>query len=280
MGYRKPIFAIVLLSAAFAAAGQEITWKRDIMDGSRTGVAVPDTDGIDKALGTVRGKTYISPSGKVYKGGSAYKVASLVTDAQPAMAIVKEVIGYSPEAMAKAYPESSLTNWYIDNFMEAVEEVTGKHVDMGLGNFGGVRADLPAGNIIYDDIRSMFPFRNQIVYMPIKGSDIKKLLDDMAAAHFQILGGIRVVAENGRIVSAEIGGAPVEDDRIYGLATITFLMNGGDGLMLEKYLAGEPVVTDVDIFDAMIACVRKATAAGEPVTGKTDGRVVIIKDAE
>lgn len=280
MLYRKLVFTVLLMSMAFLADGQEIRWKRDIMDASRTGVTVPDATAPEEALGTVKGKTYTAPNGKVYRGGSVYKVAALVADAQPTMAIVKEVIGYSPEAMAKAYPESSLTNWYIDNFMAAVEEVTGKHVDIGIGNFGGVRVDLPAGNVIYDDIRSMFPFRNQILYMPIKGADIKALLDSMAAGRFQILGGIRVVAKDGKVLTAEIGGEPIDDEKIYGLATITFLMNGGDGLMLEKYLAGEPVVTDVDIFDAMMAQVQKATSAGEPITGKADGRVVIIKDAE
>jgi len=271
----KLILSAGIVFLAAAASGREFRWKRDIMDGSRTGVAVPEVADVDAALGTIKGRKYFSPSGKVYKGGSVYKVASLVTDAQPTMSVVKEVVGYSPDAMMKAYPESSLTNWYIDNFMVVVEELTGKRVDIGIGNFGGVRVDLPAGNVIYDDIRSMFPFRNQVVYMPIKGSDVKKLLDSMAAGRFQILGGIRVVAENGRVVSAEIGGKTIEDDKVYGLATISFLMNGGDGLMLEDYAAGETVVTDVDIFDAMMIQVRKAAAEGRPLTGKADGRVVI-----
>lgn len=278
--YCKPILAVSLLALSLAAAGQSLNWKRNVMDGSRTGVTVPNATGIDKALGTVDGKTYIAPNGKVYKGGSIYKVAALVTEAQPAMSVVKEVIGHSPEAMVKVYPESSLTNWYIDNFMAATEEVTGKHVDIGIGNFGGVRVDLPAGDVLYDDIRSMFPFRNQVVWMPIKGADVRKILDEMASGNFQILGGIRVVAEDDKVVSAEIGGSPIDDEKVYGLATITFLMNGGDGLMLGKYAAGDVVVTDVDIFDAMMSQVRKATAAGRLISGRADGRVVIIKNGK
>lgn len=273
---------IVLLLAsmpALASAGDGVTgWKLIPMDASRTGVTVPGAAEADKALGTVKGRKYTAPNGKIYKGGSAGKVASILTSVQPAMASVKEVIARSPEAMTKRYPESALTNWFIDNLMEAVAKESGKKVDVGIGNFGGVRVDMPQGDVLVDDIRSMFPFKNDIVYVSLKGSDLRLILENMTAGRFQILGGVRVVAKDGKLVSAEVGGEPLDDEKIYGVATISFLLNGGDRLYIARN-AIEVVQYPVDIYEAMMGRIlENKDENGRPViTGKTDGRVTIIK---
>ncbi len=97
----------------------------------------------------------------------------------------------------------------------------------------------------------------------------------MAASRFQVLGGVRVVARDGKVVSLEIGGEPLDDDKVYGMATISFLLNGGDGLMLgcdaleiEKF--------DVGIIDAVLERVYADAAAGRPIVSQADGRVVIL----
>ena len=176
--------------------------------------------------------------------------------------------------MKVEYPESALSNLFADKIMEAVEKVSGKHVDVGIVNFGGIRVDMPEGDILVDDIMSMFPFKNNIVYVALKGSRLKEILDGMAAGNFQALGGIRAVAEDGKIVSAEAGGEPIDDDRVYGLATITFLLHGGDDLFLGE---GVEEVTEypVDIYDAMMDWITSETAAGRDITYRKDGRVVI-----
>ena len=82
------------------------------------------------------------------------------------------------------------------------------------------------------------------------------------------------MAENGRIVSAEVGGEPLDDEKIYGLATITFLLHGGDDLFLGENV--ETVVEyPVDIYDAMMDYITAETAAGRDITYGTDGRVII-----
>ena len=37
--------------------------------------------------------------------------------AQPEMARVKDVIGYSPKSMTVTYPECALSNWFVDLLM-------------------------------------------------------------------------------------------------------------------------------------------------------------------
>ncbi|MGN0189173.1 MAG: 5'-nucleotidase C-terminal domain-containing protein, partial [Candidatus Cryptobacteroides sp.] len=206
----KKIFIAVcaLCLAVSVSQARDFKWRRDAIDGSRTGVTVPGKDNVKEVLGEVSGNTWKSPSGRVFTGGGAPKVAALVIAAQPAMSIVKEVVGYAPEDMVKQAPESSLTNWYIDNFMAAAEEITGRHVDFAIGNFGGVRVNIAAGDVLYDDIRSMFPFRNQVVYIPVKGSDVLRILEGMAATKIEILGGVRIVVSEKKLLRAEIGGEP------------------------------------------------------------------------
>ena len=88
-----------------------------------------------------------------------------------------------------------------------------------------------------------------------------------------------MVAENGRLVSAEIGGEPIDDDKVYGLATISFLLGGGDGLSLDHNAVSITTFEDVDVIDAILEHVYAETAAGRPIEYNTDGRVVI-KDME
>ena len=147
---------------------------------------------------------------------------------------------------------------------------------MGILNFGGIRANMPKGDVILDDMQSMFPFRNQIVYLEVKGSEIRKILEKMAAGRFQVLGGVRIVAEGGQLVSAEVGGAPLEDEKIYGVATISFLLNGGDGLSLEDSALSVQNY-DVDIIEAIMNHVYAEKEAGRPLTAELDGRVTVRK---
>lgn len=271
--------AISLCGLGIASA-QEYEWKSVKMDGSRTGCVSPSKDNISQALGTFKGNKYVAPNGKVYrKRSSVGKMARIVMDAQSEMARVKDVIGYSTRAMEKDYPESALSNWFVDLLMARTESLAGKKVDVGVANFGGIRVDMPEGEIILDDMLSMFPFKNQLVYVEHTGRQLKSILDNMAANGFEVLGGVRVVAEDGKILSAEIGGEPIEDDKVYGVATISFLLAGGDGLSLQDNAVSVTVFEEEDIIDAVLEYVYAETAQGRPIEYETDGRV-IIKDME
>ena len=268
-------FAFAVLSAVSAVA-QEYSWSAAEMDGSRTGCVTPAKDNVKEALGYFKGGKYHAPNGTVHKAGSAAaKAARVVIDAQPAMARVKDVVAYSPVAMSVRYPESALSDWYADIIRNKVAQLWGKEVHMGVCNFGGVRADMPEGNVILDDMLSMFPFKNYLVCVEHKGSTIRHMLEKMAAGRFQVLSGVRIVAEDGKLVSVEIAGEPLDDDRTYAVATISFLLDGGDGLALRKDSLDLIEFRDVDVIDAVLEYVYAETEAGRPLTYSTDGRVVI-----
>lgn len=277
MNYKSLLLSFITFLGINAGMwGQEYEWRAVPMDGSRTGCVSPSKDNVAEAVGTFKGRKYVAPDGTVFKARSAAaKTARIVLDAQPEMARVKDVIGYSTEAMSAQYPESALSNWFIDILMKKTEALAGKKVHIGITNFGGIRIDMPQGDIILDDMLSMFPFKNYLAYVEHTGKQIREILETMAAGRFQVLGGVRVVAEDGKLVSVEIDGEPLDDEKTYGLATISFLLGGGDGLALEQDAVSVTVFEDVAIIDAVLEHVNAETAAGRPIEYKTDGRVVV-----
>ena len=269
--------AAILAAASSYAQGQVISWSTDPIDGHRTGVTASTADNVEEAMGYVKGRTYYAPNGKKFRKGTVRKVASLMLGAQPAMADVKKVVGYSTRVMVRKKPECELYDWFIDELMRATADSTGKKIDIGISNRGGIRIDMPAGEILCDDIQSMFPFKNNLCYVALYGRDVRAILDQMAATSFQILGGVKVVAKNGKIVSATVNGEPLDDDKVYGVATINFLLDGGDGYSIGKN-AIETIFCNGWLYDTMIAYVKSLTAAGKPVEFENQHWITIIKE--
>jgi 2',3'-cyclic-nucleotide 2'-phosphodiesterase (5'-nucleotidase family) len=178
--------------------------------------------------------------------------------------------------MVREYPECELSDWFIDELMRAAEEKAGKKVDFGVTNFGGIRVDMPEGDVLMDDIVSMFPFKNNLCFLELYGRDIRALLEQLASTSWQVVGGARCVVQDGKLVSAEIGGEPIDDDRIYGVATISFLLNGGDGLSVARNAVSLQMF-DEYILDVMLPCVQRLAAEGKPIEYQMDGRIQILK---
>lgn len=250
-------------------------WHRTVMDGSRTGVKSVTLDNIDEALGTFDDEAYISPSGARFTEGVTPEVAAALMEVQPRMASLKEVIGYSTEEMVVSPPECKLSNMFVDEIRRSCSKIFKKDMDFALTNFGGIRCSMPQGPVVLDDILSMFPFRNHLVYAAIKGSNLKSLFDQLALTEtFQCVSGARVVIKDHKVVSAEIGGKPIEDDKVYNVASIDFLLTGGDRIALGA-MAEEIAISDVLLKDMMLQYVKGLTSAGKPIEYFTDGRVTM-----
>lgn len=269
--------ALLAAFTSLSSSAQTFKWSKVSMDGSRTGVTAPTSDKVTEAMGTFKGGRYVAPSGAVFdKKSATAKVAKLMIEAQPKMAFVKEVVGYAPEEMKKDSPESSLSNWFVDILMLKTHEATGRKVDIGITNFGGIRLDMPAGDVLYDDLQSMFPFNNTLCYVVLKGSEVRALFDKMAARSVQAVGGVKLVIKDRKVKSLLIGGEPVVDDRLYGVATISYLLAGGDDVAVARN-AVEVTDTEIPIFEAVLSYVRELKDQGKYIEGKKDGRVVIEK---
>ena len=263
------------LRAAQHADPLRMSWQRYVMDGHRTGVVTPSADNVREALGESDGSTYLAPNGKTFKGGATPAVAKLLLDVQPRFASLKQVIAFAPKPFLREKPESELYDWIGDQIMKDVARLTGRKVDVGFANYGGVRTELPAGDVLADDIVSMFPFKNYLCYVALRGSDLRAIFEQLAR-HPQIIAGARMRVRDGKIVSLEVGGKPLDDQRIYGVATIDFLLDGGDGLKIARN-ARELIITQTRMMDAMLPAVKAFGDSGQPFVYQRDGRFVIEK---
>lgn len=269
--------AAVLMSLAAGAQSYDFSWKRTEMDGSRTGVTFASADNVKTAMGEVKGRRYYAPDGRVFRKGVTGKVAEVMIGVQPEMAEVKQVVAWSPEAMVKNAPECALSDWFVDLLIDRCAAVSGKKVDIGFANFGGIRVDMPKGDVLLDDIMSMFPFRNRLCYLELKGSDVRVILEQMASEGWQVIGGVRCVAgRDGKLLSAEVGGEPLDDDKVYGVTTVDFLLNGGDGFFIGKNALSSEIL-DKYVIDVVLPYVKNLTAEGKPLEYHADGRVKIVE---
>jgi 5'-nucleotidase / UDP-sugar diphosphatase len=117
------------------------------------------------------------------------------------------------------------------------------HADVAIMNGGGIRAGkiYPAGSpVTRRDVLAELPFGNHLVVVTVKGSDLREAIENglsrlpAIAGRFPQVSGMRVEYEvqrppGNRVVSVEVGGAPLEPDRMYKVAINDFMARGGDG---------------------------------------------------
>ncbi|HOT29233.1 MAG TPA: bifunctional UDP-sugar hydrolase/5'-nucleotidase [Candidatus Ozemobacteraceae bacterium] len=115
-----------------------------------------------------------------------------------------------------------------EQLCKAVSDVSG--CPIVVFQAGGLRADLPAGNIVFKDIYQVLPFNHQILIGRISGKDLLSLIakgTDHRDAELCIHGlHIDRVAGN---LSAVFEGKSVVPDAEYPIALNDFLAKGGDG---------------------------------------------------
>lgn len=140
--------------------------------------------------------------------------------------------------------------------------------DVGLINGGGIRADLPAGDITYGQIINVHPYNNQATSVRVTGQQLLDALE-MGAMYapeenggFLHVSGLTytvdlsvpssvVIDDKGNFVRVDgsyrvkdvtVGGAPLEPDKTYVVASHDYmLLSGGDGMVMFQ---GAEVVKD------------------------------------
>jgi len=265
------LITLCVCALAAVSCGPRVSWEKLPVDGHVTSVGVPLADNVRQTIGTVKDGVYTSPNGRVFEGGAVTEVAQAMTDAQEAMKELKTVIGYAPEEMVRKAPECPLYDWIADMLICRTSAITGRKVDVSFANCGGVRADIGKGDVIMDDIFAMFPFNNYLTYISIKGKDLRKIYEQMGKNKALFVGGVQLVIRDDVFVSAIIGGEPLDDEKVYGMATLDFLLKGGDGFCLGQD-AIETVVTGTRMREGVIDHIKALTSLGKSLEYTEDGR--------
>ena len=256
----------------------EITWKRVAMDGHRTGAECVTTENMSTALGTFGDDGYVAPNGVAFPEDSPVpEIAAALMEVQPRLSELKVVVGHSAAMLMnlRTDPDLPLGNLFADILRACGSKEFGKPMDFAVTNFGGIRCPLPEGAITLEDISSMFPFKNYLCYVQMKGSNLTKLLEQLAETKaFQATSGARVKVKDHKLVEATVGGKPIDPNRLYNVASIDFLLDGGDRIALGA-LAEKVVLTHVLLKDVMLDYVKDCESKGIVIEGAADGRVVM-----
>ncbi|MBP3672033.1 MAG: bifunctional metallophosphatase/5'-nucleotidase [Bacteroidaceae bacterium] len=187
------------------------------------------------------------------------------------------VLGISEQTMTVARPESALSNWACDAFAEMARHRTGKSIDFAVINTGGIRADFPAGEITRGHIWQTFPFTNYMSIVELRGSDVRDLFDQIASNGGEgVSKEVCMTIAGGNVEQLTIGGREIADDRLYRVATINFVAEGGDGMVaFRKAVSREDYPGFV--YELMENYVVEATQKGQAI-GTTSDRRIIIKN--
>jgi len=277
---KTKLIALSLLmgvAAACAPQGPRMEWKRVAMDGSRTGVVPVNAENVDTALGSFEDDVYVAPNGNRFSDGATPQIAAMMMEVQPRMAHLKEVVGHSARVMEnlRTEPDLPLANFVADALRAKASDYFGKPMDFAIINYGGIRIPMPEGAVILDDIEAMFPFKNYMCYAKVRGNNLQRLLEQLAKTQaFQAVSGCRVKVKDHQLVEAEVGGAPIDPKRLYNVATIDFLLSGGDQIAIGA-LAEDVILTPVVVRDVMLETIRDMEAEGKIIDVVKDGRVIM-----
>lgn len=277
-------WALILVGALFATRQavqpkeSSFAWERVPMDGHRTGRQSVTLENVDAALGVFDDEGYVAPNGLRFSEESPVPaVAQVMMDAQAKLAPLKVVVGHSASMLMddRDNPDLPLGNLVADAMRSYGARYFKMPMDFALINFGGIRTPLPEGAITLEDVNAMFPFKNYLCMVKMKGSALTRLLEQLSATKaFQATSGARILVKDHKLVSAEVGGKPIDPKKIYNVTSLDFLLDGGDGIRLGA-LAEKVTLTHVLVKDVILDYITSCEKAGIVLDGKSDGRVIM-----
>jgi len=175
--------------------------------------------------------------------------------------------------------ETNLGNLIADAFRG------GTKADIAIVNGGSIRANttFAIGSISKRDVISMLPFENPIVKCEATGAQIKAALENgvsqvvetTESGRFPQVAGLSFEYDarkpaGSRVVSVAINGQPLDEKKVYTMASSMFLIEGGDGYTMFKtsklLIAEESAAIDSAILSDFIS-------GAVEVSPKVEGRI-------
>jgi 2',3'-cyclic-nucleotide 2'-phosphodiesterase (5'-nucleotidase family) len=148
--------------------------------------------------------------------------------------------------------ESAEGNWFCDLMLVARPDA-----QVAMTNGGGLRADVPAGEVTYGQLFEALPFDNRFAIVDLTGKDLRALVTTnlQHGGAFLSWSGLTAKARckaDKLDVQIRVAGKPLDDNARYKLATSDFLASGGDGVIGRLKLPDGAIhMTDTIIRDAL-----------------------------
>lgn len=157
--------------------------------------------------------------------------------------------------------------------------------DIAFINAGSIRAEIryPAGyQFTRKDIQSLMPFGNKAVKISLMGSDLYDVFENSICfieevrGRFLQVSGIEVeycprMKAGHRVVSLKVGGQPIDENKVYTIATDEYVANGGDGYTVLK---DRGIIHEVREYLSVWEIVRLYAEKKKVIAPKIEGRIV------
>jgi 5'-nucleotidase len=196
--------------------------------------------------------------------------------------VAAEEVGETSAAVTRAAApsgESPLGNLVADAQLAATDDEQGAVA--ALMNPGGVRADLDAGPVTYEEAFTAQPFGNVLTTLDLTGAQLDCLLEQQfvtervlspsASLRYTVrqAGAPGTAADpctGTRVDGITIGGAPVDPAASYRITVNSFLAGGGDGFSVLTRATND--VVGVQDLDALVAYLGADRPTAPPATDR------------
>ncbi len=135
--------------------------------------------------------------------------------------------------------------------------------DFGIVNAGGLRADLPGGPLTYGALFETFPFENNVVVIDMSGQDLVDFVNALGGSGhgYPQVAGLSLAGDAGAYGVLGKDQAQIDLAARYRVATLDFLLRGGDGTLTVVHRFKPAQITDlggdVSVRDAILAYLKQ-----------------------
>lgn len=186
--------------------------------------------------------------------------------------ITNSVVVESEGIFTKDGNNNSLGNFSCDAVYSVVKDSFNLVIDAVLLNKGGLRANLPQGEIKISNLFELMPFENELVILTISGKQLmegsKRIIEKKA-----VFRGMKIYGSTEKY-TINVKQNQVHPDSNYTILTSDYLATGGDNYEFLKS-AKQSKYLDLKIRDALIVYCKKVNAAKQKIKPYTDDRFSI-----
>ena len=192
----------------------------------------------------------------------------------PLQKTMNEVVAVTDAAATKALPECGLGNLICDIMLSYSERALNKHSDIAFYNMGGLRIELPKGEITLSMIFELVPFENELVTIDVLGKDLDILFQQVATKKGGPIAGCTMGISKKGAVNVKVGGKDIEPERTYSIISNDYLINGGDNYIMPPYTNRQNL--KVKFRDAVLDELKDYKSKNIQLHPKTDGRIYLL----
>lgn len=190
--------------------------------------------------------------------------------------IMRPVVGYSTVDMVVKRPECRLSNLIADVLRNSTMPYINRPADVALINIGGLRSNLNKGNITFGNIYEILPFENSLCILYLKGKHLKELANNIVWAGGEGVSNLRITANKEKqVLTAHIGGQPIDEEKVYTVATVDYLAEGNDKMAALLRAEKKECHPEATIRNIFLNYVCQQTKEGKKITAETEGRILL-----